>query len=305
MASHTIQDILGAATEQLRALPTARRDAELLLTRAMGVDRAWVMTHGDAELSAAQREKFNSWVARRAKNEPVQYILGETEFYGLTLRVTPAVLIPRPETEHVVEAVLRLSEEDRQGSWIRRDQPIRICDVGTGSGAIAIALAHELPRAEVTAVDLSHTALAVARRNRERHGVAERVRLVESDLLSAVRGETFDVVVSNPPYVREDEVLEAQVREYEPHGALFAGPTGLEVYRRLIPEAWDALAPGGWLVLEMGQGQREALAVLMSPQEASVGRRAGEPGREWERVSFRDDLQGIARVAMARRRAAE
>lgn len=277
MAPRTILDILGEAAKRLHGLPTAKRDAELLLMRAAGIDRAWLMTHGDAALTAEQVAKFESWVTRRLKNEPVQYIVGETEFYGLTLRVTPDVLIPRPETEHVVEAVL---------SKLGRDAAVRICDVGTGSGAIAIALAHELPRATVTAVDVSPGALAVAKESAERHGVAARVRFVESDLLSAVQGEKFDVVVSNPPYVREDEVLEAQVREYEPHGALFAGPTGLDVYRRLIPEARKVLVEGGWLVMEMGHGQREAVAELL---------------RGWEQVSFKDDLQGIPRVAIAQR----
>jgi release factor glutamine methyltransferase len=247
--------------------------------RVVGRDRAWMMTHADAELTTEQISRFEKWVARRARQEPVQYIVGETEFYGLTLRVTSAVLIPRPETEHLVEAVL---------ARVGRGAAVRICDVGTGSGAIAVALAHALPLARVMAVDLSAAALDVARENAERHGVAERVRLVESDLLHAVRGERFDVVVSNPPYVAEGEVLEAQVREYEPREALFAGPTGMEIYPRLIPEAWEVLAPGGWLLMEIGHGQREALAELL------MG---------WDGVEFVADLQGIPRVAIAQRRA--
>lgn len=246
--------------------------------RAAGVDRAWLMAHGDAELTAEQAARFAEWVERRARHEPVQYIVGEQEFYGLAMKVTPAVLIPRPETEHVVEAAI---------ARLGQDAPVRICDVGTGSGAIAIALAKELPRAELTAVDLSEAALDVARENAERHGVGDRVRLLKSDLLSAVRGERFDAVVSNPPYVAEGEELEAQVGEWEPEGALFAGATGLEVYGRLIPEAREALVPRGLLVMEMGQGQREALAGLLA---------------EWDEVGFAEDLQGIARVALARRR---
>jgi release factor glutamine methyltransferase len=242
--------------------------------RAVGRDRAWLLTHPDAELTAEQAAKFEGWVARRAHQEPVQYILGETEFYGLTLRVTPDVLIPRPETEHLVAALEQLS----------LDAVMRICDVGTGSGAIAVALAHALPRAEVTAVDISVAALAVAKENAAQHGVAGRIRFVQSDLLSAVRGEKFDVVVSNPPYVRDDEVLEAQVLEFEPRGALFAGPTGLEVYERLIPQAREALNPGGWLLMEIGHGQRDALADLL---------------RDWDGVEFVPDLQGILRVAIA------
>ncbi len=247
--------------------------------RVVGRDRAWIMTHADAGLTSEQLAQFEDWVARRARQEPVQYILGETEFYGLTLRVTPAVLIPRAETEHLVESVL---------ARVRQDTVVRICDVGTGSGAIAVALSHALPRAQVTAVDISAAALDVARENAERHGVAGRVRFVESDLLGAVRGERFEVVVSNPPYVAEGEVLEAQVREYEPREALYAGATGLEVYRRLIPEAWEVLVPGGWLVMEIGHGQREVLAALLTG---------------WDGVEFAADLQGIPRVAIAQRRA--
>lgn len=274
-----------AAELELAGLTGGARDAELLLMRAAGRNRVWLLTHADlllhTELTPEQVERFYGWVARRVRQEPVQYILGETEFYGLTLRVTPDVLIPRPETEHLVEAVV-----ERVG----REVAVRICDVGTGSGAIAVALAHALPRAEVTALDISAAALAVAKENASRHGVAERVRFVESDLLSAVRGEKFDVVVSNPPYVAEGEELEAQVREFEPALALYAGETGLELYRRLIPQAWEVLTGSkfgaGWLLMEMGQGQREALEELLL---------------DWGAVSFVDDLQGIARVAIAQR----
>jgi release factor glutamine methyltransferase len=209
----------------------------------------------------------------------MQYILGETEFYGLTFKVTPEVLIPRPETEHLVEAAL---------NHVSRAASVRICDVGTGSGAIAVALAQKLPRAQLTAVDLSPAVLAVAGENAERHRVEGRIRFVESNLLDGLRDERFDLVLSNPPYVRDDEVLEVQVRDYEPHAALFAGPTGLEVYQRLIPQAHKALVPGGWLLMEIGHGQRSALAELL----------AG-----WENVNFKDDLQGIPRVAIAQRRA--
>jgi release factor glutamine methyltransferase len=293
MLRSTVKTILEEAAAKLAPSNTARRDAELLLMRVLGRDRAWLMAHGDAELTAEQAERFDAWVARRGRQEPVQYIVGEQEFYGLVFSVTPDVLIPRPETEHVVEAVL---------GKVPRDAAVRICDVGTGSGAIAIALAKELPRAEVTAVDCSAAALEVARQNGVLHGVGDRVRFVASDLLGAVRGERFDVVVSNPPYVAEGEALEAQVRDWEPHGALFAGETGLDVYRRLIPEAWSGLVRDGWLVMEMGQGQREAIAALLSSHQSSPG---AEPKGGWEAVSFVADLQGIPRVAMARRGSGE
>lgn len=277
MSAGNLRTVLNDAAARLGGSATARRDAELLLMRATGRDRAWFLTHSEAELTPEQSAQFEGWIARRARHEPIQYILGETEFYGLAFAVTPDVLIPRPETEHLVEATLER---------VDRDALERICDVGTGSGAIAVALAHELPRAHVTAVDLSRPALEVATENARRHGVAERMRFVESDLLGALRGETFDVIVSNPPYVRDDEVLESQVRDYEPHAALFAGPMGLEVYERLITQAHQALVPGGWLLMEIGHGQRDVLAGLL---------------KDWENVSFKVDLQGISRVAIAQR----
>ena len=283
MAAQTIRVILNLAAARLAHLPTGRRDAELLLQRLLQRDRAWLLTHGDERITEAQRNQFDEWVTRRSHHEPVQYIIGEQEFFGLAIRVTPDVLIPRPETEHLVEATLERAP---------RNTPIAIADVGTGSGAIAVALAHALPLAHVTALDNSSAALLVARQNAERHQVADRVRFLESDLLSAVRREQFFAVVANPPYVAEGEELEPQVRDYEPHSALFAGPTGLDVYRRLIPEAWDALVPGGWLLMEMGHGQRDSLAELFLP---------GSAAHAWEDVSFVPDLQGIPRVAMARR----
>ncbi len=189
--------------------------------------------------------------------------------------VSPDVLIPRPETEHLVEAVL-----ERFG----REANARIVDVGTGSGAIAVALAHAMPRSRVTAVDSSSAALEVARRNAQRHGVMERVTLLQSDLLAAVDSADFDAVVSNPPYIADGEVLEPQVSNFEPRSALYAGPTGLEVYERLIPQARRVLKPQGWLVLEIGHGQQPALEALL---------------RRWRAVRFLPDLQGIPRVVEA------
>lgn len=258
-------------------------DAELLLLRVLGRDRAWLLTHADELLSGEQSMRYEAWVSRRARQEPVQYIVGEQEFYGLTMRVTPDVLIPRPETEHLVEATVERTP---------RDKSVEIADVGTGSGAIAVALAHALPLAHVTAIDVSSAALEVARENARRHGVAERVRLVESDLLDAMPGEQFFAVAANPPYVAEGEELEPQVRDYEPRAALYAGPTGLEVYRRLIPQAWEALVPGGWLLMEIGHGQRDSVAELLLP---------GGLGHAWQEVTFVPDLQEIPRVAIARR----
>lgn len=249
----------------------------MLLRRASGYDRAFLLTHPDAELTPEQRTLYEQWLERRARHEPIQYILEEQEFYGLALRVTPDVLIPRPETEHLVEAALHR---------LPHDAPIHIADIGTGSGAITTALAHVLPQAIITALDSSQPALEVARHNAERHRLADRIRFVESDLLAAVAGENFDAIVSNPPYVADSEILEQQVRDYEPKSALYAGPSGLEIYERLIPQAWESLNPDGWLLLEIGHGQRDTLATLLA---------------DWSEVEFVNDLQGIPRVACARR----
>ena len=306
----TLREALTRATRQLDASPDlcagAARDAALLLRHALGISHAAQLA--DPELTPAQQAAFDALVQRRLTNDPIQYITGEQEFYGLALRVTPAVLIPRPETEQLVEAVLNEMKQAELDS----KQSLRILDVGTGSGAIAITLAHHLPHAHVTAVDLSAAALEVAASNAARHALASRIRFVQSDLLdeirtvilseaahevsSAVEGPVvlpvslppFDIIVSNPPYVptADRAALHPQVRDHEPAAALFAGPDGLDVYRRLIPQARAALRPNGLLALEIGHGQREAIASLFSG---------------WNELRFLDDLQQIPRVALARR----
>jgi release factor glutamine methyltransferase len=273
----TLTDALAHGITRLAHLANARRDAELLLLHAANKDRAYLLTHPNAELTPEQQSTYESWLTRRAKHEPIQYITGEQEFYGLALRVTPDVLIPRPETEHLVEALLQRAPHDH---------PLQIADVGTGSGAIAIALAHKLPNATITALDTSPAALAIARQNAERHNLTARIRFLESDLLNAVADERFEAIVSNPPYVPESEILEPQVRNFEPHTALYAGPAGLDIYQRLIPQAWQSLNPQGWLMMEIGHGQQNALANLLT---------------EWNEVEFIHDLQGIPRVAISRR----
>lgn len=279
---HQLKRVLDEGASTLSGISAQpRRDAELLLLSVIKRDRAFLLTHPDTELTPEQAAQYSEWLQRRAAYEPIQYILGEQEFFGLSFAVTPDVLIPRPETEHLVEALL-----DR----VLRDCALWIVDVGTGSGAIAVALAHALPLAQVTALDISEAALAVALRNAETHGVADRMRFLPSDLLSAVAGERFDAVVSNPPYVAEADrdSLESQVRDFEPAVALFGGPSGMEAYERLIPQAHDVLEPGGWLLMEMGLGQQKALKRLLSG---------------WDEVSFVDDLQRIPRVACARKKA--
>lgn len=282
-----LREAIQAAAEQLARDPylcdSARRDAELLLQHRLGLTRAALLSNPTRRLASDELEDYQNLIARRRLHEPVQYITGVQEFYGLSLRVTPAVLIPRPETEHLVEAVLERLPHDRL---------VTIADIGTGSGAIALALAAHLPQAAITAIDLSPTALEVARANAEALELSSRVRFLDSDLLASLSpSEThagFDAIVSNPPYVSITDApeLHPQVREYEPSSALFAGRDGLEVYRRLVPQASEALKPDGLLALEIGHGQKEALATLL----------AG-----WKDVVFVDDLQGIPRVALARR----
>lgn len=274
-----------ANDELLRA--NAARDAELLLLHTLQIPRAALLAHPGRELTTEQNRLYRANLARRLKHEPIQYITGQQEFYGLLLNVTPAVLIPRPETEHLIEAVLKL---------LPAEQPAKIADIGTGSGAIAIVLAVHLPHAEITALDLSAEALTVAAANAREHNVGHRIHFHQSDLLSALSqnaakpgsGDGFDAIVSNPPYIADSDraSLHPQVRDHEPATALFAGPDGLELYRRLIPQAHDALKPSGLLALEIGHGQRDTLAELL---------------QGWHEVSFVDDLQQIPRVALARK----
>ena len=286
----TLRHALNAASRHLaedqHLRETATRDAELLLLHTLQIPRVTLLAHPDSELTALQQSLYQRSIARRLQHEPIQYITGQQEFYGLSLNVSPAVLIPRPETEHLVEAVLHL---------LPSGQPLKIADIGTGSGAIAIALAIHLPQAKITALDLSSEALAVASANAARHSLADRIHLLRSDLLHAVLPNTsssdeskFDAILSNPPYIPESDrdTLHPQVRDHEPHTALFAGENGLDIYQRLIPQAWSALKPYGLLALEIGHGQREALTTLLSG---------------WDEVAFVNDLQGIPRVALARR----
>jgi release factor glutamine methyltransferase len=279
----TLDEWLGRAEAQLAEGPhpdRARRDAETLLLHHIGKNRAWLLAHGDEEFAGCRAISYAALLKRRLDGEPIQYIMGETEFYGLPFRVTPDVLIPRQETEHLVEKVIALC------AGLERP---RIVDVGTGSGAIAVAIAHALPQAQVMATDVSDAALAIARGNAQRNGVAERMFFAQGDLLEPVKGELFDVVASNPPYVPEEDraSLDVEVREYEPELALFGGLGGMDMYRRLIPQAADTLAPGGHIVLEIGYGQRRAIEALLT---------AGG----YEEIEFVPDLQGIARVAVAR-----
>jgi release factor glutamine methyltransferase len=284
----TVADAVKRAAARLAGGPhaaRARMDAETLLLHLLEANRAWLITNGDDRIGEESASRYAELVERRYRGEPIQYITGETEFYGLPFRVTPDVLIPRPETEHLVEHAIALGREFTEPRGL-----IRILDVGTGSGAIAVGLAVHLAGARITAIDVSADALALARDNAARNAVSEQLRFLQGDLLGPVTGEQFDLVVSNPPYVpeRDCESLSVEVREYEPALALFAGEDGLDVYRRLIPAGYAALAPGGYMLLEIGYGQAEGLRALLA-------------GSGFKGIDFLPDLQGIARVVCGRR----
>jgi release factor glutamine methyltransferase len=260
--------------------PRSRTDAALLLRHVLRIDAAEMFAHDERILTSEQAEQFQALIELRRSGKPIQYITGQQEFFGLPFLVTPDVLIPRPETEHLVEAAI---------ARLQHVHHPRIVDVGTGSGAIAVALAHALPQAQIIALDISPAALRVAEKNAARNGVADRIRFAESDLLAAVAGESFDAVVSNPPYIALSEraSLPIEVREFEPSLALFAGETGLEIYEGLIAEAQHVLVPGGWLMMEIGCGQQDAVATMV---------------RDFDAIDFIPDLQTIPRVAVARKR---
>jgi release factor glutamine methyltransferase len=288
----TLRDFLEYGESQLIASPhpeRAKRDAETLLLHLIGKNKAWLMAHGNDDFAGCSAIRYASLLERRRKGEPIQYITGVAEFYGMPFRVTPDVLIPRPETEHLVEKAVQLipsfDHRPAKSFW-----PPRVLDVGTGSGCIAISIAHDWGEAEITAIDASASALEVARSNAERLGFAECIRFLQGDLLAPVAGETFDIIVSNPPYVSatDRDSLAVEVRDHEPSMALFAEGDGLEIYRRLIPQAFGALAPGGFIALEIGYSQQAAIHDHL----ASAG---------FTSIAFTPDLQGIPRVAVAQR----
>jgi len=274
-------------------IPSARLAAELLLMHLLGRDRAYLYTHPEFDLPEDALARYRELVAERATGKPTQYITGHQEFWGLDFEVTPDVLIPRPETEHLVEAVLDLwrasgpGREDRSGE---QSAGPRLVDVGAGSGCIALALASELPQAQILATDLSRPALEVARRNARRLDLAERVWFVEMDLLTAVTGRAgFDFVVSNPPYVGSQEIdsVQREVREFEPRLAWGGSGSGDGVYQRLFPQVLAVLKPGGYVAVEVGYNQAARVLNLL---------KAG-----WTEAEARPDLAGIPRVVVARK----
>jgi release factor glutamine methyltransferase len=300
-------------------VPSYTLAAELLLLHVLGRDRVWLYAHPEETLSHLDAHRYVSLIARRAEGEPTQYLTGKQEFWGLEFEVTPDVLIPRPETEHVIEVALdRLAARERRGGRKQTltGEGLEIIDVGTGSGCIAVALAKELPAARFFATDISAAALAVARRNAARHGVSERMLFVERNLLMRATisdaaapfaeaqhaaplpcvplaadgnlASQFDLIVSNPPYVgrNEKESLMREVREHEPEVALYGGEEGYEIYADLIAQAAHHLKPCGLLVLELGHNSLPAVQPLLDLPE-------------WKNVGITSDLAGIPRVIAA------
>ncbi len=285
----TIAETLKEASELLRdaTVPNNLLDAQTLLAEALGKDRTYLIINFNQQIPEDVLSEFRMMVNRRASGEPLQYITGHQEFFGLSFEVNPDVLIPRPETELIVEETIRLV----QLNGISRPVAPVIIDVGVGSGCIAVTLARELGDARVIASDISLAALRVARRNAMRHSLEDRIGFVASDLLEAFAEELFaDFIVSNPPYVSDVEMptLQREVRDWEPHLALTDSNDGLGLYRRLLKDASSRLKPGGYLVLEMGYTQSERITAM-------VDRKVWGDGR------LLDDLQGIPRTIVLRK----
>lgn len=267
---------------------SSRLDAEVLLAEARGCQRIQLYTAFDEEPPEPIRSKFRELVKRRAAGEPVAYLVGRREFYSLAFEVTPDVLIPRPETEFVVIAVLDAIKEIGPDN-----RPLHVADIGTGSGAIAVSVATHAPHCQITAIDVSPAAIAVAKQNATLHQVADRIEFVEGDLLAAVAADRrFDIIASNPPYVADHELslMSPETREHEPRLALVAGPTGLEVITRLIDQAAERLNPLGRLIFEV------------SPMIESNARSILEKNGVFEEIKAIKDLAGLPRVLVARRR---
>jgi len=280
----SIHDLLAQGTRALAAagITEPRTDAALLLGDVLNHDRSFMIAHPEHSVAANQLQKFREFIARRASGEPLQYITGHQEFFKLDFEVTPDVLIPRPETEVIVEVALEI---------LRPDQSARLLDIGAGSGCLAISILKELTNARAVAIDISESALKVALRNAERHGVMDRLRVIESDLFSAMASDDmFDLLVSNPPYVPEAELKSLQPEvQYEPAAALAGGADGLATIRRILRDAPPFLCAGGYLIFEIGFGQSESIETLVG-------------ARDWQMIEIRRDLQGIPRTVVVRRK---
>jgi release factor glutamine methyltransferase len=284
-----LRETLASAIAYLTAnnVPSPRLNAELLLMFTLNCDRAYLYAHPERELPTEQ-SRYQAALAERVRGVPAQYITGHQEFWGMDLIVTPAVLIPRPETEHVVEAAMELGGLMGSGGMERPPHRIRIIDVGTGSGCIALALAKELPDAEIHATDISAAALEIARANAARLQLQNRIEFHQNDLLTGFENNSFDAIVSNPPYVGETEKdqVQLEVRKFEPRNAVFAGATGVEIIARLVPQAHAVLRPGGLLIIEIS---------------GTIASRVHELLETWVDIRILPDLQSIPRVVQARK----
>jgi release factor glutamine methyltransferase len=272
----------GAMRLQENGISASRFEAGALLAYTLSRDRAYIVTHRDDAVSTEQMETFRSFIERRSTGEPLQYITGHQEFFKLDFEVNPHVLIPRPETELLVEAALELLKDNAAPYF---------ADIGTGSGCIVVSLLHELPNARGLATDISSAALQVARSNAEHNGVSERLRLIESDGFAAIEAtELFDLVASNPPYVSDEgmKTLPREVRR-EPLAALAGGADGFSVLRRFLRDAAAFLQPRGHFIFEIGFGQGEAVKELIEPQV-------------WESIEIRRDLANIPRAVIVRKK---
>lgn len=282
----TIAQALVEATQMLRraGVAEARRDAATLLAHLIGRDQTFLIAHAERELGAAEVTRYRAAVERRVAGEPLQYITGHQEFFNLDFTVTPDVLIPRPDTELLVETALELLKE--------KDERQAVCDVGTGSGCIIISILHERRQMRGVATDISHDALKVAARNAVQHGVASRLSLINTDCFAALKAESarFSLIASNPPYVTEAALpqLQREVREHEPRVALSPGGDGLSVIKRLLLEAPDFLDAGGHLLMEIGYDQHEAVRGLID-------------ARVWTLLDIHKDIQGIPRTVALRK----
>lgn len=288
--SPKISDLLAksAAFLKKKGSSSPRLDAELLLGEVLGLSRIELYTNYELPLNADEVDRYRELIRRRAEGEPVAYILGRAYFRNLLLKVDRSVLVPRPETEHVVEEALAFLME---GDWLKGAP--RVLEIGTGSGAIAISLAAGFPDAEITAIDASASALLVAGENASSARVGNKIKFMKSDLFDALDPtDTFDLIVSNPPYISDEEWLELprDIREFEPHEALYGGPDGLEFYRRLAVEAPQFLRPQGCLILEIGYRQGPAVKELLERTEI------------FDKVEIKQDYAGHDRVVMARRK---
>jgi release factor glutamine methyltransferase len=284
----SIAEIILQGAHRLRkaGVPEARREAGSLLSFVLGRDRSFILTHAEDVVGEEQAERFREYLERRAQGEPLQYITTNQEFFGLDFEVTKDVLIPRPETELLVETALKLFAGPADAPFI--------CDVGTGSGCIVITLMKQLKEARAVAIDISPEALAVARRNAERYSVTERIDFVLSDCFAALNSldsrPSFDLIVSNPPYVEEGAMadLQREVRDFEPRNALAAGADGLEIIRHLLLEATKFLKPSGYFLFEIGFNQAPTVRDLLDP-------------KIWRLMDIHKDLQGIPRTVALQR----